>query len=222
MSQTPLIPKQTGSGSQVIRAVLRGGAGFAVVSVAGFAVWAFAGKWLHANIGEAGLYAACLATFLGLSGVLLHPLMRGPHPLMQFYRIFTPAFFAYAFLWCAAWFAWRFGPGEWVGSLAGCVAFVAVTGWGFGNYHGFVKVCIAVFCCHSAGYFLGGKLMRWLSGPGGAAMLTGFSKDQLFLSAKLSWGLFYGLGFGAGIGYAFYTCQLPVAPTASPVAGNQS
>jgi len=97
----------------------------------------------------------------------------------------------------------------------GCVAFAAVTGWGFGNYHGFVKVCIGVFCCHSAGYFLGGKLMHWMAGPGAAAMLTGFSKAQLSLAAKLSWGLLYGLGFGAGIGYAFCVFQFRVNPAAT-------
>ena len=30
---------------------------FAIVSVAGFAVWAFAGSWLNAHGGEVGLYA---------------------------------------------------------------------------------------------------------------------------------------------------------------------
>jgi hypothetical protein len=205
---------RSGQGSAIIGAMLRGGGGFAVVSAAGFSVWAFAGGWLHAAIGEAGLFGACLFVFLAGSGLLLHPLMRGPHRFLRFYKIFLPAFFAYAVLWCAAWFALGFGAGEWIASLAGCVAFVAVVGMGFGNYHGFIKVCVVVFICHSAGYFLGGKLMFWLAGPAGSATLAGFSKAQLSLIAKLLWGVLYGLGFGAGMGYAFSVFQSRGNPAA--------
>jgi len=187
--------------------MLRGGIGFAVVSLAGFSVWAFAGKWLYAKIGEAGLYAACLLVFLGASGFLLHPLVRRPRSLFRFYSIFIPAFFAYAVLWCIAWFVFRFGMGEWLGSLAGSIVFVAITGRRFGNCRGLVRVCIVFFCLHSAGYFLGGELMHWIAGPAGAATLIGISKPQLFWIAKLCWGLLYGVGFGAGMGYAYSTFQ---------------
>ena len=36
-------------------------------------------------------------------------------------------------------------------------------------------------------------------------------KPKLMLLAKMSWGLFYGLGFGAGLGYAYHTLQLKKA-----------
>jgi hypothetical protein len=49
--------------------------------------------------------------------------------------------------------------------------------------------------------------MHWITGPMGSAMLTGVSKAQISVIAKLSWGLLYGLGFGVGIGYAFRTFQ---------------
>ncbi len=201
------VPGQPESSSSLLRALLRGGFGFAIVSLVGFSVWAFAGKWLYPMIGEGGLYAACLLVFLGLSGLLLHALVRGPRPLWRFYGIFIPAFFAYAVVWCAAWFAWRFGVGEWVGSLAGTAIFVTVTTLRFGNYRGFIKACLVLFACHSAGYFLGGKWMQWMASPVAAAMFSGLSKPQLSGMAKLGWGLLYGLGFGAGIGFVFYTLQ---------------
>jgi hypothetical protein len=187
--------------------MLRGSVGFAGVSLAGFSVWAFAGKWFYANLGEVGLYAVCLLVFLGSSGLLLHPLVRGPGALIRFYRIFVPAFIAYAVIWCATWFPFRFGIGEWLGSLAGSIAFVAATGLGLGNLRGFMRTSILLFGLHSAGYFLGGQLMHWVAGPTGAAMLTGISKAQLAIIGELSWGLVYGLGFGAGIGHVFFTFQ---------------
>ena len=198
--------------------MLRGSIGFAVVSLVGFSVWAFAGRSLYAKVGEAGLYTLCLLVFLGSSGLVLHPLARGPQSLLRFYKAFIPAFLAYAIVWCAAWFIFRFGLGEWLGSLLGSVAFVAVTSRAFGKCHGIVRTSIILFGLHSAGYFLGGKSMQWLTGPAGAGMLTGFSKVQLAAIAKLSWGLLYGLGFGAGIGYAFCTCQRGSEPVSNTTA----
>jgi hypothetical protein len=84
---------------------------------------------------------------------------------------------------------------------------VAGLGCGFGNYRGFARASILLFGLHSAGYFLGGQSMRWISGPDGAALFEGASKAQISILAKLSWGLLYGLGFGAGIGFAFNTLQ---------------
>jgi hypothetical protein len=37
--------------------------------------------------------------------------------------------------------------------------------------------------------------------------LASLSKDQIWTVAKLAWGVCYGLGFGAGIGYAFDVFQ---------------
>jgi hypothetical protein len=210
--QTPLNPTATASGQNgpglcVFGAMLRGSIGFALVSLAGFAVWAFCGKWLYANLGEAGLYFACLIVFLGASGLFLHSLVRGPRSLPRFYAIFIPSFVAYAIIWCAVWFTLRFGLGEWMASLAASVCFVAVAGRGLRNYNGFIKASVVLFGFHSVGYFLGGKLMYWMAGPAGKAILAGFSKAHISVLAKLGWGLLYGLSFGAGIGHVFYTFQ---------------
>jgi hypothetical protein len=195
------------SRQRVMRAMLRGSLGFAGVSLTGFSVWAVAGKWFYAHLGEAGLYGACLLVFLGVSGLLLPPLVVASPRLVRFYLVFIPAFLAYAVVWSGAWFTLHFGLGEWLGSLLGSIAFAAVVGWGFRNFRGFVAACAVLFCFHSAGYFLGGRLMYWLASPDAAHALPAFSKAQLSILAKLAWGLLYGLGFGAGIGFAFCTAQ---------------
>jgi hypothetical protein len=190
---------ETNAAPGLFPSMLRGGLGFAVVSMAGFAVWAFAGKWLHTHVGEAGLYLACAITFVGLSGLVLHPLVRGPNSLARFYKIFIPAFCVYAIAWSAAWFMLRFGWGEWLGSLAGSVLLAAMIGRGFGTFRSVIKVSMVVFALHSAGYFGGGWIMSW---------------SHIALAAKLGWGLVYGLGLGTGLGYAFFTFQNEL-PTAS-------
>jgi len=48
-------------------ATLRGAWSFALVSLAGFSIWAFAGRWFYRNVGEAGLYVAIAAVFLGMT-----------------------------------------------------------------------------------------------------------------------------------------------------------
>lgn len=58
--------------------VALGSIGFMLVSVAGFAPWALAGRSLHHAVGEVGLYAACAVVLIGLSGAVLHRLIIGP------------------------------------------------------------------------------------------------------------------------------------------------
>jgi hypothetical protein len=184
-------------------ALVRGSLGFATVSVAGFSVWAFAGKWLSGHIGEFGLYFACAIAFIVFSGMALHPLVRGPRSLVRFYKIFIPAFGAYAVVWSAAWFAWRFGLGEWLGSLAGSIVLAVMIGRGFGNFPSVVKVSAVMFALHSAGYFLGGRIMHWFASSSNGGLRGG----HISALAKLCWGALYGLGVGAGLGYAFFTFQ---------------
>lgn len=202
--------------SGIAHDLIRGSLGFGTVSLAAFSVWAFGGKWLQAHSGETGLYAACALVFLGLSGLLLHPLVRGPGSLLRFYTIFIPAFLCYAIIWSVAWFLLRFGTGEWLGALAGTIGFVAVVSWRFRNARGFVQTSLVVFVLNSMGYFLGGTSMHWLLGPSGSSMFSGLSKPSLIVMAKLAWGLLYGLGFGAGIGYAFHTLQRRKASESRP------
>ena len=93
------------------RWVLQGAWRFALVSVVGFSVWAFAGNWFHSYGGEAGLFAASTLVFMSVAGLLMHPLVKGPRSLARFYAIFVPAFLVYGLVWSGSWFLLRFGAG---------------------------------------------------------------------------------------------------------------
>jgi hypothetical protein len=189
----------------VNRAIVQGAIRFAVVSVAAFLVWALGGRWFYARGGEAGLYAAVALVFIALSALLLHPLLERRGSLRRFYTLFVPAFVAYAAVWCAFWFAFRFGWGEWLGSLGGSVVFCAVVGAALRNLRPLLAASAVLFVTHSAGYFAGGWAMHELTGA--ARFGSGSSGAAVALLAKLVWGLLYGLGFGAGLGYAFFAFQ---------------
>ncbi len=204
----PTVRENTALGGSVAF-MIRGSLGFAIVSVAAFAVWAFGGKWLGKHFGEGGLYAVCASVFLALSGLILHPLVRGPGSLRRFYGIFIPAFLGYAAVWCAAWFVLHFGLGEWLGAVLGTAALVAMVNWRMDRAAGLFQTVLIVFALNAAGYFSGGQLMHWLLGTSGSAVFSGLSNSGLRVLAQLVWGLLYGLGFGAGIGYAFHAAQRP-------------
>ncbi len=189
----------------VTSSVLRGAWGFTVVSLAGFSVWAFAGKWFYKNVGEAGLYLASALVFIGLAGLLLHPLVHGERAMKRFYKAFVPAFLVYAFAWSVCWFVWGFGTGEWLGSFAGCALFTFVLKLMLGVKGRPGKVVLVLFLAHSAGYFAGDMLYKALAHP--PLAVAGLTKAQAALAGRLGWGLCYGLGFGAGIGYAFSVMQ---------------
>ncbi len=182
--------------------VVQGALGFALVSVAAFSVWAFAAGWFRNFGGELGMYGAIALVFLGLSGLVLGGLAGG---MGRFYRAFLPAFFIYAVLWCAAWFGLHGRLGEWVGAAAGCAAFAWIILRMQGSARGWWVAAVGLFALHSAGYFTGDWAMYdfWLPKKHLIAEGT-LTKAQLGTVAKLSWGLCYGLGFGAGIGWVFH------------------
>ena len=96
-----------------------GGLGFATVSLASFGVWAWGGRWLHANLGELGLYAACAVVLIAGGGAVFHPLVIGSNRCRRFYGLFALAFFLYAGVWTGSYFSLRGKSGEWLGSLLG-------------------------------------------------------------------------------------------------------
>lgn len=181
----------------LLASILRGGLGFAVVSTAAFAVWVFGGGWFQGHGGEAAMYAGCCAVFMLLSGLLLHPLLEGQGRVGRFYRLFIPAFLAYAIAWCGGWFWLGAGTGEWVGSLAGSLAFTLVMAAVLQGWRRWWLTALVMFVGHSAGYFAGEQV----------CYRSLHSKES-----ELIWGLLYGLGFGAGIGYAFAVMQRPCKP----------
>ena len=183
------------------RSLALGSLGFTAVSLAGFSVWAFAGRWFYTTVGEAGLYAATALVFLGLSGALLAPLLGGPRRIPRFYGLFIPAFVLYSVVWCGGWFALGKGWGEGLGSL----------------WSAFPRSSVVLFVTHSAGYFLGGIAMDWMVHSGVADSL-GLNGNLGSTLAKLAWGLFYGLGFGLGLGFLFHAVQRGPGASGNPAA----
>lgn len=188
--------------------VLRGMMGFTLVSLGGFAPWVLAGRWFYRNTGEAGLYAACAFVFIGLSGLLLHRLIIGPGSLARFYKIFSLAFVAYAVAWTIGWMTLRGVTGSIVGALAGMAAMGGILAHGFKARETALKIIAALFVANAAGYFIG----EWAHNAVLAlkeenALGIVLERSTRATLSKAAWGLFYGLGFGAGIGFAFHACQ---------------
>lgn len=186
-----------------IRDTLHGAIGFAGVALAAFSIWAFApGFFRHAG-GEPGMYAAIALVFLGLSGLVLGPLAGGAG---RFYKAFLPAFLLYSVLWCVAWFALKNRAGEWLGAAAGCLGFAWLAMRLLGSTRGWLVAAVALFALHTAGYFAGDWAMYdyWL----GDKEVGKEERRQLATLGKLSWGLLYGLGFGAGIGQVFHRARV--------------
>ena len=183
--------------------LLRGTLGFVLVSIAGFAPWAVAGGWFYRHFGEAGMYVACAIVFIGTAGLVMHPLIIGPGSLRRFYLLFTPSFGIYSVAWIIGWMALRGHLGGIVGLLAG----TALMGWmiarAFDASAETLKVVAALFVLNAAGYFFGGVVEGALLHMEGLPV-SGVAQAII---AKSSWGVFYGAGLGAGLGWAFYLCQ---------------
>ncbi|MFN0076400.1 MAG: hypothetical protein ACKVY0_07995 [Prosthecobacter sp.] len=177
---------------QTLAVILRSSIAFAIVSTAAFAVWVFGGPWFHLHGGETAMYAACCLVFLLLAGLLLRPALRWPGGLLRFYGFFLPAFLLYALAWCAAWFSLGAGRGEWIASLIGSMAFTIAMAAALRGWRAWPVAAMAVFIGHSAGYFAG-ELVCY--------------RSLHSTASELAWGLLYGIGFGAGIGYAFTAMQ---------------
>ena len=185
--------------------VLRGALGFTLVSLGGFAPWVLAGRWFYRNVGEAGLYTACAIVFIGLSGWLLHGLIIGPGAVVRFYQLFSLAFVTYAVLWTAGWMTLGGVTGGLVGLLAGTAAMGVILACGFAAWNVSPKVIVILFVTNAAGYFIGEWAYNAVS-----ALPGGWDRRTRGMLARSAWGLFYGIGFGAGIGFAFHACQARV------------
>jgi len=183
----------------LLRSTLHGCLGFGVVSVAAYSIWAFMPRLAGSEI---GMYTLIALVYLGGAGLARCGLLQGENRLGRFYRMFLLAFFGYALLWSLAWFLIKDPPGlrlrEWVGAAAGTLFFSFMCWRSLKKPSGFWIAALVLFALHTAGYFIGGKWMYGILGSG----IEGWTKPQVAIAAKLGWGLFHGLGFGAGIGFA--------------------
>lgn len=188
--------------------VLRGMIGFTLVSLGGFAPWMFAGRTFYRAVGETGLYVACAVVFVLLSGLLLHRLIIGPGSLGRFYKVFTLAFLAYAVAWTIGWMTLRGNIGSMVGLLAGTTAMGVLLAQAFAARNATWKIIAVLFVGNAVGYFVGGWAHNAVLALKELHVL-GIVLDRAarVMLSKAIWGLFYGLGFGAGIGFAFHSCQ---------------
>lgn len=184
------------STASALPAVLDGIWRFTLVSLAGFAPWIFCGSWFYRTLGEVGLYAACLLAFLLTSLVLLPGLLSGPRRRQRCATFFLPAFSAYAVVWCTCWFALGGRSGEWTGALAGGAAFTLITAWLLGRPRSLLLALIVVVATQVLGYFAGDAAMKALAASGRPGM-----------SGMLAWGICYGVGFGAGLGWLVQACE---------------
>ena len=192
----------------LVASLMRGIVGFTVVSVAGFLPWGVFGKWFHTHGGELGMYITCAVLFIVLTGLLLHGLIMGKGSLSRFYKLFIIAFTAYSAAWIAGWMILRGNPGSIAGLLAGTVVMGAMFAAAFDAWGEVLKVIAALFIFNAIGYFVGGLF----EGPMMHApelMIAGVKLDKptQMMVAKMQWALCYGIGFGAGLGIAFYLCQ---------------
>ena len=178
---------------------------YALVSVLAFGFWASADRRTYRQIGEGGIYGGCLLIFILASVVWLRPLAPPTHrSIGRFSARFGLVMLLYAIAWCAGWFIIKGKPGEWCGSLAGSFAL----GYGivrlFGNGKNGLVVSLLIFALHSGGYFLGDLVFSATTrGAWAPTMAEHLGKPMAAIVTKLLWGLWYGLGMGAGLGIAF-------------------
>jgi hypothetical protein len=184
-----------------MHAILSGAWRFALVSVLAFGFWALEPKFMPKSYGEPVTFAGCLVAFAVFAEIFLVPLVHEPNARRKFNGSFIPAFILYAVVWSACWFALKLRSREWIASALGCAAFAAVLYWRLGAREGLWKVILFLIVTHAAGYYLGGKVFYMARHP--PDFVASWSKENIWMAAKLMWGLCYGLGFGAGIGYAF-------------------
>ncbi len=184
----------------VLRSTLFGSVVFAAVSLAAYSIWAFVPKVAGS---EKGMYAIIAVVYLAGACAGLSWLLDGERRLPRFCGLFLPAFICYALAWSLAWFVIKGLPGEWTGSAAGSLCFAFIAWRSLGRPQGFWLAALMLFVLHSAGYFAGRLWMYGILDHG----IEGWTKPRVAMAAKLGWGVFHGLGFGAGIGYAIARWQ---------------
>ncbi len=171
---------------------------FTCVALLSFAIWATGSQFYSS---EVGLYAMCALVFLGLGGVALLPAtgIVGTKAKALFCLRFALGFIVYAVIWSVAWFTFRSSFGEVFGSALGLLGLIAVLRPRRLATVGLVGATALAFLWHSLGYYAGDFAYQSLQGRGAFPLESSLSVPTVTLMARFSWGLFYGLGLGAGL-----------------------
>lgn len=158
-------------------------AGFVVVTLVAYSFWAFRIPWIQS---ELALYLTCTVVFFTLGSLSLFPLVRERVSFRKFFPVFCAAIVAYALLWCLLWMSLHNKTGELAGSFLGLAAMTFIFRYTLGRPRNWWLAILLLYLTHSAGYHLGEFVYK------------NWSHSHTAL-ARLGWGLFHGLGFGAGL-----------------------
>ena len=159
-----------------------------------FAVVRCGQPWMSRFFGRSGPYVIATVLFIALGGGILSRLVIGLGRLRPFYPLFGLAFFSYAASWVMAYVTVRGLLGELLGSVIGSCLMGLVLCSAFGARELLPKLAVTLLLTISSGYFLGRLLHVAISGSVGMILF----------------GACYGLGVGAGLGYALFLVQEPV------------
>ena len=177
------------------QSLLHGSLGFGLASTVVFAIVRCGAPWMHQYFGVLGPYLIATVLFVLLVGGILSRLVIGPRRLARFYMLFSVAFLSYAACWVVAYLTLSGLSGELLGSVAGTSLMAVVLAGAFGAKKALLRLIPALVLANLAGYFLG-RLLFYGALGGNLGMIL--------------FGACYGLGFGAGLGYALFLIQEPI------------
>lgn len=174
------------------QSLLHGSIGFCLASTVVFAIVRCGHPLMYKYLGALGPYLVATVLFVLLAGGILSRLVIGPGRLARFYLLFCVAFFSYAACWVAAYFVLHGLGGELLGSVAGIFVMALVLSAAFGAKETLPRLIPAMLLVNLSAYFLGRTLFYGAIGGNLGIILFGAC---------------YGLGFGAGLGYALFLAQ---------------
>jgi hypothetical protein len=171
---------------------------FTLVAVASFSLWAL-GTSIFPS--EYALYAGCAVVFLGFGGLALTPgtIVSGAPARIRFAGLFAGGFVLYSILWSVCWFQFHNTFGEVLGSFLGLIPLIALLKRYFPERQSLWTGVAVAFLWHTLGYYFGGFAYAAFQGKGVLPLPLPFDRETTVTLARLSWGLFYGLGLGFGL-----------------------
>lgn len=184
------------------RSLAYGALGFGVAGAVVFAAVGCGRPWMFDAFGAVGPYLVAAALFVLLGGATLGKLVIGPGRVGRFFALFGTAFFAYAALWTAAYFAVGGMAGELAGGLAGTPAAALVIVWAFGARKQGLRIILWLTLASCAGYFLGRVPYALVGGQVGMILF----------------GALFGAVFGLGLGYVLHLAQAKARALLGPPA----